>query len=286
MVSSSIVPEFHFNKNLPYFQVETVDTVRFGYCFELLLYMRKPFYATGVTGTGKTALIQNLLLRLEPPIEEGGHGVLQIPIGFSAQTDSFVTQMTIEGKLEKKRKTLLGAPANKKVVIFVDDINMPFVQTYGAQAPIELLRQLVDQGGFYDRDKLFWKDIQDSTLIIASAPPGGGRNDVTPRFARHFNVLCMQAANDVVLDKIFSSILGGFLDECKFQDSVKVRGITRLCPAYSCAHLLLLLVCACPLQHEQGIEPRHCQEHDRNLQSDLCRTTTNPGQVALHLQFA
>jgi len=42
-------------------------------------------------------------------------------------------QETIESKLEKKRKTLLGAPANRRVVIYVDDVNMPLVEEYGAQ---------------------------------------------------------------------------------------------------------------------------------------------------------
>lgn len=29
--------------------------------------------------------------------------------------------------------------------------------------------------GFYDRSKLFWKDVDDTTLVAACAPPGNGQ---------------------------------------------------------------------------------------------------------------
>lgn len=61
-------------------------------------------------------------------------------MNFSAQTSSSKTQEILELKLERKKKTLLGAPIGKKVCVFVDDINMPKLDTYGSQPPIELLR--------------------------------------------------------------------------------------------------------------------------------------------------
>ena len=62
-----------------------------------------------------------------------------------------------------------GGPAGKKVVLFVDDINMPVVEEYGAQPPNELLRQFQDYKGFWDREKLFWKDICDTMMAGAAA---------------------------------------------------------------------------------------------------------------------
>ena len=43
-----------------------------------------------------------------------------------------MTQLTIEAKLEKVKKTLLSAKPNRKMAIFIDDINMPAVEEYGA----------------------------------------------------------------------------------------------------------------------------------------------------------
>lgn len=99
---------------------------------------------------------------------------------------------------------LLGAPVGKRVAIFVDDLNMPKLDRYGSQPPIELLRQYQDFGGFYDREKLFWKQIQNVTICSACAPPGGGRNPVTPRLLRHFAMFCLPSPSEVSLKAIFT----------------------------------------------------------------------------------
>ena len=99
-------------------------------------------------------------------------------------------------------------------------MNMPAVEVYGAQPPIELLRTFLDFDGFYDRQKHFWKGISNFMLIGACAPPGGGRNEMSSRFMRQFNIISLPEPSTKTLSKIFGSLLGGFLDS-SFPDSVK-----------------------------------------------------------------
>lgn len=157
---SEIIPAFNFDRDVPYFQmlVPTPDNIRYNFLIRNRIRFSSPCYITGVTGSGKTVVIQNLLRELQCD-SDAAQKYLAVTLNFSAQTSSLVTQNTIEGKLEKKRKNLLGPPGGSKMVIFVDDINMPAVEEYGAQPPIELIRQFLDFKGMYDRDKLYWKEI-------------------------------------------------------------------------------------------------------------------------------
>jgi hypothetical protein len=110
------------------------------------------------------------------------------------------------GNLGKRRKGTFGPPIGTTGIIFVDDMNMPEVETYGAQPPIELLRQLVDFEGYYDLKEKSWVHIVDTVMCCAMGPPGGGRNGTTPRFLRHFHLLCVDSFDDDTLTLIFSTI--------------------------------------------------------------------------------
>ena len=46
--------------------------------------------------------------------------------------------------------------------------------------------------------------VQDVTICAACAPPGGGRNPVTPRFLRHFAIFSLPRPSEVSLASIFT----------------------------------------------------------------------------------
>ncbi|CAM9185724.1 unnamed protein product, partial [Choristocarpus tenellus] len=137
--------------------------------------------------------------------------VQPVEVTFSARSTSKALQAALEARMVSVRKNLLGAPAGKTTVIFVDDVNLPAREAYGSQPPIELLRQLVSDGGFYDREKLFWRSTHSTTVIVAAAPPGGARSAPSQRFTRLFSVLCLPAQSQLTMTTIFRSILNGFL---------------------------------------------------------------------------
>lgn len=107
------------------------------------------------------------------------------------------------------------------MIICVDDINMPSVEEYGAQPPIELLRLISDKEFIYDRKGLEMKKIKETVILACSAPPGGGRNNLTPRFTRHFNILNLTQPNFDVLQKIFETMLDEFCIGLNFPDQIK-----------------------------------------------------------------
>lgn len=183
--------------------VTTVDTIRYGYMQELFIMNDIRSLFVGPTGTGKTAYIMNVLQN-----KLAADKWLVIEVGFSAQTHCNQVQDIVDMKLDKRRKDHFGPRFGMRCVVFIDDLNMPKPHLR-SQPPIEILRQLVDQGGWYDRkdNKHPFRNIVDTMIVAAMGTPGGGKSFITPRFQRHFNIIAFANFDENSMKSIFSSIL-------------------------------------------------------------------------------
>jgi dynein heavy chain len=129
------IPNFKFDKNKSFFEilVPTSDTVKYKYLMQTLSFANYNILITGETGVGKSVIIKDFLMNTP---EE----YVSAFVNFSGKTTTQNLQAAFEGNLEAKRKTLLGPPGGKKMIFFIDDVNMPQLDTYGSQPPCELLR--------------------------------------------------------------------------------------------------------------------------------------------------
>jgi dynein heavy chain len=190
--------------------VPTSDTVRNQFLIQMLIERGHNVLFSGQTGTAKTASIQGMLLGGFPAAEYS-----TISFAFSAQTTANQTQDVVDGKLDKRKKGTFGPPPGKKMLVFIDDLNMPFKEEYGAQPPIEILRQmfiLTPLGyGWYDRKGWEFRQIIDTHMLAAMCPPGAGKNDITDRYSRMFNLFFVTPFDDESLNRIFTTVVNKFM---------------------------------------------------------------------------
>ncbi|CEL96675.1 unnamed protein product [Vitrella brassicaformis CCMP3155] len=184
--------------------VSNVDLVRFQHVLELHVVRKKGVLFVGSVGTAKTTIVKDYLAGLA---EETASGTINL----NSYTDSLTLQRIIESFLEKRTGRTYGPAGNKRMIFFIDDFNMPKVDKYDTQAPLALLRQLVDYQSCFDRDHLEErKEIIDLQYVACMNPKAGSFN-INPQLQRQFTVLtCFQATAETI-QGIFNSILGKHL---------------------------------------------------------------------------
>lgn len=190
--------------NLPIhrFLVETSDTIRRRFILSNLMQNLIPVLTIGVTGTGKSALINSILQGWDET------NYLYLILNLSANTTSAKLQEIIESRLWKQTKTKIRPPSSKKAIIFIDDLNMPKKDLFNSQPTLELVRQYMEHGGWYDRDKReLFIDLIDTQLLCAMAPPGSGRNEISKRLSTKFHLIGFSTPADHQLRRIYQSIL-------------------------------------------------------------------------------
>lgn len=92
----------------------------------------------------------------------------------------------LHSKVEKLKKGVYGPKvAGHRLMIFLDDLNLPAKERYGAQPPLEMLRQVIDNGGMYDKSNE-WLRFINLVFVGAMGIPGGSRTLPSKRLLRHF----------------------------------------------------------------------------------------------------
>lgn len=204
----SRVPDYVHNRKLPFFDnlVPTSDTIRHSWILSKFEVIKKPVIFVGDVGSSKTVTIKNFTKGLARDVNS------VLDVNFSSRTSSLDVQRIIEANVEKRSKDQYGPANGKRLVVFLDDLNMPSKDQYGTQQPIALLKLFIEKGGFYDKGKdLSWKNVKDVSFLASMGTPGGGRHDVDPRFISLFSVFNIAFPKNSSLQRIYHSLLKNHL---------------------------------------------------------------------------
>lgn len=195
--------------------VDTIETCRMSYLLDLLVRNGKYAMFVGNAGTGKTQVIKNYLNSLDKDID----GIISKNIVMSYYTSSYTLQQELEGYIDKRSGSFFGPPMGKKMVFFIDDMNLPYVETYGTQNAIALLTQHMQHGSVFDRGDLGIRKHMMDIQYVAAMNPTAGSFEICERCQRHFATFAIMMPSSSDLKTIFLSLFGGHL-KC-FQPSIQ-----------------------------------------------------------------
>ena len=107
--------------------VPKVDTIRYDTLVSAILKNKLPILLTAPVGTGKTSVTEGVLSSLTK--------FSTLTINMSAQTTFNNVQEIVEGNVEKRTKGVYVRVGGKKMITYLNDLNMPAKDTFGSQAP-------------------------------------------------------------------------------------------------------------------------------------------------------
>ncbi|KQS52177.1 uncharacterized protein Dere_GG12117, isoform B [Drosophila erecta] len=243
--------------------ISTAETIRLAYFLKLLIDRNLACMLVGNSGCGKGAIFRELfgqyasdqeLLEVavsavaaadshhqqsgNPP----GAGVVRRKASSSATpllttvqathfnfyTSSEIFQKMLDRPLEKKSgRCYAPSGPKRRLIYFVNDLNMPEVDAYGTVQPHTIMRQFMDYRQWYDRQRLQLKDIR-HCQFAACMNPTAGSFTIDPRLQRHFCVFSVAPPGEETLHHIYGNILSSHLESPAQGFSKEIRSIGSL----------------------------------------------------------
>lgn len=210
--SSAVSPHRPYHK----IQISSSYSIRTNYLLSRFISQELPCMNAGSAGVGKSQTVLQSLSKLN-------RNFLNCFFNFTAWTSSSFVLTMVEAKLEKKNKKRFVPPNGRKLVITIDDVDMPRTEEYGAQPPIELLRQLLNEHGWY-RNQTFASI--DNTVLVCNLTVSE-RVPLSHRFLRKFVMVGISDFSEKELVAIFSGVVGQFYTAVEPSLKVLLESIVR-----------------------------------------------------------
>lgn len=146
LVTNYVYPEYA-TPDFSSILIPIVDNVRIDYLIGSIAQQERAVLLIGEQGTGKSVIMKNYMKKMSPETHIGRS------FNFSSATSPYQFQKTIENYVEKRLGNTFGPSNGRKMIVFIDDINLPQINVWGDQVTNEIVRQTMDMKGFYSLEK-------------------------------------------------------------------------------------------------------------------------------------
>eukprot|EP01038_Epipyxis_sp_PR26KG_P004455 gene4455-6300_t len=191
--------------------IQTTDTTRHVEVMKSWLMAHKPLILCGPPGSGKSMSLTSVL--------NSAPEYVLAALNFSSGTTPELIMKTFEQYCEvvdgPKGLTLLPNRQtyadNQWLVIFMDECNLPEQDAYATQAVIMFVRQLVEQGGYWNTE-CKWVKLHRIQFVGACNPPtDAGRVPMSERFMRHAPLLLVDYPSEESFKQIYRTFNNAML---------------------------------------------------------------------------
>lgn len=126
MVTNYVYPELS-TPDYSSILVPIPDNVRINYLINTIAKQDKAVLLVGEQGSAKTVMMKSYMKQCNP------ENYMNRAFNFSSATSPHQFQKTIESYVEKRMGNTFGPPNGKKMIVFIDDINLPEINCWGDQ---------------------------------------------------------------------------------------------------------------------------------------------------------
>lgn len=174
--------------------------MRYSFVISNLMKNKHPILLIGEAGSCKKAIVRSVIHDLKKL------NYMQFKMHFSSETKTRDVQLAIESRTVKITKEGFRPPGKKIIYCCIDDFNLPHKDSYGTQAPLELMRQWIEHKYWFDRKTLARRSVQ-NMHVCGFVKPLQDFSNISYRVMGKMNCINILNPTTEIIQCIFGTML-------------------------------------------------------------------------------